>query len=421
MGAPFSPGSTKVIESSKNSALNPEVNKIDRKINMVKEEKTENQNERERIFTRSSSMKKKRFNKLLKASILRRISSIFTSSADANRINVKSKRKRKKKKKNKGAEKLKEKKTNNRELDREFPEVIGGRTSAILSQKQQSLLMKALPYRKRICYWQMIFGSEQDGLCLPRLYDYAANEDETLLIVRTVEGDIFGVFVTETWRKNGRSFYGTGESFLFSGKAVETCDGQSEDLNIYRWTGINECFLSTTEDHVSVGAGGNGFAFCFDSYFHGSSHPSDTFGNPTLISSKGSDHSFTVQSMELFCFPACRSHAEHHSDVANPAYKSLFNDSDQYKNLKETSVKRSLNCPDGKEHNQYSNTLQGADAKHMLSQFRHECAALGRHVLKSDTDNGNHCKRSSKLLEAFPEAEELLYKQMSNFSVSSRT
>uniref|UniRef100_A0A7S3PHU7 Oxidation resistance protein 1 n=1 Tax=Aplanochytrium stocchinoi TaxID=215587 RepID=A0A7S3PHU7_9STRA len=336
--------------------------------------------------------KKNLFSKLGTLRLMKRLSSLFKEN------NKKFRRKLKKASKSKPVE------TSSSvfaEADEPlYPEVIGARQSSILSKEHQRLLMKALPYRKRVCFWQMIYGSDEDGLSLPRMYDSAADEEETLMIIRTVDGDVFGVFVTETWRKHGgRSFYGTGESFVFSCGNVNVSKTEKFPENyfkLYRWTGINECFMSSCESHIAIGAGGEGFAICLDSSFHGSSRSCETFESPSFVSSDG--YSFSVQSIELFCFPACKAHAEHlHTHATNPKlYKSLLS---QEEENEISSKKKSVDINDTK-YNQYNNTLQGADARHMLAQFRHECGAFGRHVLNSDADSGNHC---NPIYEKFPE------------------
>mmetsp|Transcript_7393 Transcript_7393/g.8492 ORF Transcript_7393/g.8492 Transcript_7393/m.8492 type:complete len:397 (-) Transcript_7393:41-1231(-) len=273
-----------------------------------------------------------------------------------------------------------------------YPEIIGSRTTSILSREQQRDVMKALPYRKRVCFWQMVYGSGEDGLSIPRLIDSCSEEEETLVIVRTVHGDIFGVFVTETWRKRGGvEFYGTGESFIFSIRKNSIGNEQNR-AKIYHWSGKNECFMSSSEQHIGIGAGNEGFAIYLDEAFSGHSRASNTFDNPSLISTD--EDGFTVQTIEVFCFPACKAHAEH-THIPEATCDNLLLENARVN----VAAKPNYNTV-GTTYNQYNNTLQGADAAHMLALYRHECGAYGRHVLKSDNDTGNHC---ATIFDLFPE------------------
>lgn len=57
------------------------------------------------------------------------------------------------------------------------------------------------------------------------------NRDNTLLLIKDTDDRVFGAFCCEEWRiKN--TFYGTGESFVFS--------FIDEDIVVYNYTGVNE-------------------------------------------------------------------------------------------------------------------------------------------------------------------------------------
>uniref|UniRef100_A0A7S3PRC9 Oxidation resistance protein 1 n=1 Tax=Aplanochytrium stocchinoi TaxID=215587 RepID=A0A7S3PRC9_9STRA len=181
--------------------------------------------------------------------------------------------------------------------------VNDSRHSSILSQRQLTKLWKKLPYRKRVSFWYMLYDSNRDGLSFLTLYNAVNAEVEAIMIMRTVEGDIFGFFSTEPWGLKTNSYYGTGESFLFSFsdsmKVKDKCD-------VYTWTGKNNCFMRCSDEYLAVGGGrkkGLGCAFYLDSDFHGSSRPCETFGNKSLVSSKGS--SFVVRDIEVFGFRPC--------------------------------------------------------------------------------------------------------------------
>jgi hypothetical protein len=53
-------------------------------------------------------------------------------------------------------------------------------------------------------------------------------------------------FTTTGWRNNGEKYYGSGECFLFKIKPK---------LRTYLWTGKNQYFMMSNEDHMMIGGG----------------------------------------------------------------------------------------------------------------------------------------------------------------------
>lgn len=120
---------------------------------------------------------------------------------------------------------------------------------------------------------------------------------------------LVGGFASEPWRVEAQ-YYGTGESFLF-----RYVDGKFES---YHWTGKNAYFLLAKEDCIAMG-GGCAFAargafaappdpmrrrsghfglYLDGDLLHGTSGPSETFGNPPLTQSSH----FTCVELEVWGF-----------------------------------------------------------------------------------------------------------------------
>ena len=120
--------------------------------------------------------------------------------------------------------------------------------------------------------------------------------EESVLLVRTRDGESFGAFTTEHWRVSPR-YYGTGESFVFQMLNSEI-DDETDGVRVFRWTKRNDYFVLGRNECVAVG-GGRGFALWLDEELvRGNSSRSDTFGNEPLSSS----HEFEVSCVELWTF-----------------------------------------------------------------------------------------------------------------------
>jgi len=192
-----------------------------------------------------------------------------------------------------------------------------GMSSDVIKDPEELIeVSKSLPERLRGMRWKVAYDFEHDGVSLDELYNKAAGHKETLLFVETTDGDRFGCFASETWNPStkARSFYGTGESFVFNFKP---------SFQLFRWVGANDLVMTSSRSHIGMGAG-EGFIFCIDEHLNlGTSSPSSTFGNTEALPYKPE---FRVAQLELICFlPAQKRKVRSLSDAdANPV--SLFRD-----------------------------------------------------------------------------------------------
>lgn len=83
-----------------------------------------------------------------------------------------------------------------------------------LSKLQLEALWVWLPQRLQIKEIQMIFTTEQHGRSLITFYNLCANEEPTILLIKTQKDQVFGAFCSHAWRRSNQ-YYGNGESFLF--------------------------------------------------------------------------------------------------------------------------------------------------------------------------------------------------------------
>jgi len=113
----------------------------------------------------------------------------------------------------------------------------------------------------------------------------------SIMVIRTTNGEIFGGFASEPWKKRlpHEGFYGTGECFLFS---------LYPRAEVHQWTGANVFCMYSTGDEIAMGGGRSKkmtvekefessvsvhFGIWLDSEFLvGYSHPCGTFENPQL-------------------------------------------------------------------------------------------------------------------------------------------
>jgi len=200
--------------------------------------------------------------------------------------------------------------------------------SEILEQKHVNELSKHLPARAEGCSWTLAFTTSTMGYSLPSLYRSLSGYDgPVLLIVKDKDRNVFGAF-SSCSLKPSESFYGTGETYLFTFKQQATevvpsssvtntvsDDGSLTNQNItknnnnnnnnfsefrrFTWTGANLYFIKGNTDSLAFGAGEGNFGLWLDEdLYHGSSHRCKTFNNEPLTSRQD----FVVCTLECWCF-----------------------------------------------------------------------------------------------------------------------
>ena len=203
--------------------------------------------------------------------------------------------------------------------------------SEILEQKHVSELSKHMPARAEGYSWTLAFTTSTMGYSLPSLYrSLSKYEGPVLLIIKDGGANVFGVF-SSCSLKPSESFYGTGETYLFTFKrsAIITspptgsvsstnlsysnnCNISNQNtiinnnnnvdpcqLNRFTWTGDNLYFIKGNTDSLAFGAGEGSFGLWLDEdLYHGSTHKCKTFNNEPLTSQED----FVVCTLECWCF-----------------------------------------------------------------------------------------------------------------------
>jgi hypothetical protein len=134
-------------------------------------------------------------------------------------------------------------------------------------------LAGALPVRYRHSDWTLLYSTERHGVSLMTFFNKTKRKGPSVLIIEDDAGFRFGAFISTSWEPQ-RSYYGTGECFLFT---------LYPSFNIYPWSQLNEYFIYSKEDTIALGGGSGKFALWLDKdLMQGSSAPCETFLNSTL-------------------------------------------------------------------------------------------------------------------------------------------
>uniref|UniRef100_A0A7S2PL69 TLDc domain-containing protein n=1 Tax=Leptocylindrus danicus TaxID=163516 RepID=A0A7S2PL69_9STRA len=194
----------------------------------------------------------------------------------------------------------------------EFPRILS-------NDVMQEIARRGLPIALTLRKWKRIYSVAKDGDSMKTMLYLVSRYRYTLMVIKSTRGDIFGAFANDTWEERGsrgKTFYGSGQSFLFSVKSslakvdnAPICEMQPyaptnrDQVEIYKWKGTNVYLqmCDTSNDRIAMGGGGNSgsFGLCVeDSFRRGSTGYCETFGNPRLCS----DNEFDILDMEMYGF-----------------------------------------------------------------------------------------------------------------------
>jgi hypothetical protein len=146
-------------------------------------------------------------------------------------------------------------------------------------------LAAALPVRYRHSDWTLLYSTERHGVSLMTFFNKTRRKGPSYLIIEDDAGFRFGAYISDSWEPQ-RSYYGTGECFLFT---------LYPSFNVYPWSQLNEYFIYSKEDTIALGGGSGKFALWLDQdLMQGSSAPCETFLNSTLSYQEDYKHIFVV-------------------------------------------------------------------------------------------------------------------------------
>ncbi|KAM3570389.1 hypothetical protein VYU27_007547 [Nannochloropsis oceanica] len=158
-------------------------------------------------------------------------------------------------------------------------------SSSILSSLTPSQLISleaALPPQHRDYAWRLLYSLAGDGASLNTFFKKAKNREPTLLVLKDMQGGVFGGFATRVWMEKGESYYGDGESFVWSLVGEVGAEGEAP-LRKYAWSTENSYFqLSTSKDGLAMGGGGSFALFVDPELLNGSSGACETFFSSPL-------------------------------------------------------------------------------------------------------------------------------------------
>jgi len=163
--------------------------------------------------------------------------------------------------------------------------------SDILSVKDVLYLQYKMPDRHAMERWELVYSTAKHGISINTFYTKVAERAPSIIVVEDSNRNVFGCYATDPWVKSNQEYYGSGECFLFKIKPVS---------KVFKWSKVNDYFMFSSKDFISMGVGGDGYGLWLDSDFdQGNSTKCDTFNNEPLSATE----QFRVLRMEAWSVP----------------------------------------------------------------------------------------------------------------------
>merc|ERR1711935_1102520 len=132
----------------------------------------------------------------------------------------------------------------------------------VLSPPLMESLQAFLPPTKSGENFFMKYSMIRDGASLQTLLMRARGIQHSILAVETIDGEVFGSFTGQAWRKSW-NYFGTGESFLWRMRhsRLEPTNGildqaqKESEIDVFPYTGDNDFIQLCTHDRIAVGGG----------------------------------------------------------------------------------------------------------------------------------------------------------------------
>jgi hypothetical protein len=202
----------------------------------------------------------------------------------------------------------------------------------VLSPPLMESLQNFLPFGISEDNFWMKYSLVRDGASLHPLLQNIRGAKYTILAIETADGEVFGSFTSEPWRKNW-NYFGTGESFLWRMRQSRNSHCHSiidqaqleSELDVFPWTGENNCVQLCTHDKIAVGGGtitsekkeepsmgeediSYGFGLAIDrNLHHATSSHCATFGSPPLSKAHQDGSPFEIMNLEVWTLTPCYS------------------------------------------------------------------------------------------------------------------
>ena len=162
--------------------------------------------------------------------------------------------------------------------------------SKILNEKKIIEIHSHIPYYHQYKNFKLLYSMDRDGTALTTMINKGETYENTILVVKNSNKEIFGAYLSEALKIKYNDFYGTAETFLFTFY-------DTNRIRVFPATRNNEHYIYTEATKIAFGCSDDNFSLSleddFSSCFTGTT---TTYDNPPLCK----QDTFIVVNCELW-------------------------------------------------------------------------------------------------------------------------
>ena len=164
--------------------------------------------------------------------------------------------------------------------------------SKILTEKKLIEIHSHLPYYHQYKDFKLLYSMNKDGTSLTTLINKGEEYENTILVLKSLNNEIFGAYLSESLRIKYNDFYGTAETFLFTFY-------NTDRIRVFPATRNNDLYIYTDPSKIAFGCSNDNFSLSLeDDFSHCFTGTTITYNNPPLCKEKA--NSITVVNCELW-------------------------------------------------------------------------------------------------------------------------
>ena len=164
--------------------------------------------------------------------------------------------------------------------------------SKILTEKKLIEIHSHLPYYHQYKDFKLLYSMDKDGTSIMTVINKGEDYQNTILVIKSLNNEIFGAYLSESLRVKYNDFYGTAETFLFTFY-------NTDRIRVFPATRNNDLYIFTDPSKIAFGCSNDNFSLSLeDDFSHCFTGTTITYNNPPLCKEKA--NSITVVNCELW-------------------------------------------------------------------------------------------------------------------------
>ena len=185
----------------------------------------------------------------------------------------------------------------------EDPSVIAECPNILSNELISQLVVKALPFSLSSSRWKRLYSLARDGDSFDNFLNLAGDVSQSMLVVRTSCGEIFGAYSDNPLRPLKHTIV-SARTCLWKVSPQVVGGTKDGNITVYKWTGVDRHIQSVhvRSKRITFGNGGDAtdsFGLCIQEDFQrGSTAPCGTFGNEPLCD----QGHFNIVDLECWAF-----------------------------------------------------------------------------------------------------------------------